>query len=132
MKYLVLPLALIATGCAMTPAEQQRQAAADAKAHDEMTQQLAGLTPREPVMCINQRDIDSVKTYPGAILYKASPNRIYKSDVPPGCRASFDDVIVTRTTTAQYCSGDIVRMVDRNTGMLTGSCGLGEFTPYTK
>ncbi|MBR0553443.1 hypothetical protein [Stakelama marina] len=132
MKYLVLPLALVATGCALTPAQQQQQAAADAKQHAEMSKQLAGLTPGKPISCIRMRSVQHVKTYPGTILFKVSSSRIYRNDVSMGCNASRDDVLVTRTTMAQYCAGDIVQLQDRNTGMMTGSCGLGEFIPYTK
>jgi len=63
---------------------------------------LAGRTPGAPVSCISLTDIRSSR------------------------------IIDTRTTTTSLCRGDIIRVIDPPNPMTFGSCGLGEFVPYTK
>jgi hypothetical protein len=38
---------------------------------------------------------------------------------------------VTRSSGSGLCRGDIARVADVSTGMIVGSCAVGDFIPYT-
>jgi hypothetical protein len=38
--------------------------------------------------------------------------------------------MIVKTFGSQYCRGDQAQSADLQSGMLTGSCALGDFTPY--
>ena len=126
----LLPLTTLAAaiaGCTPTPAQQARieQAAA-----------LRGLTPGKPTQCIGQYTTRQVNAYGPTIVYTISPRLKFVSQTAGGCEGigqrSRNDILVTRTTTGQLCSGDIAQTVDRTSGFFTGSCSFGAFVPYRK
>ena len=39
--------------------------------------------------------------------------------------------LVTRSSGSGLCRGDIARVADVSTGMIVGSCAVGDFIPYT-
>ncbi|WNO53253.1 hypothetical protein [Stakelama saccharophila] len=129
-----LPFLTILAGCAMSPADQERQAAADASARAQIASKLQGLEPGEPVSCISRTQVRQADLLRGTILYHASGDLIYRNDLGRGC-GNFDfdnDVLQTRSTINQICAGDIFTTVSRADGHFTGSCSFGKFTPYRR
>lgn len=93
---------------------------------------LRGSVPVERLTCI--RTIDAIEpTGAGAtILFRAGRRDYYRNDTDGGCRnlARGDRITTERVTGDRLCSGDVVRTSDRTSGVLTGSCTLGEFIRY--
>ena len=128
----VLPMMLLLSGCSMAMHDDSQQKFS-AKQRAEMEKTLAGLIPGKPTSCVSVSMVQNIDTYPNTMLFKFNRNRVYRNDLSGGCPgASFGEFPVFQVHGSQYCSGDIVNFRDSSTGMLTGSCALGEFTPYTK
>ena len=68
-----------------------------------------------------------------AIIYELSSKRWLVNFPAGGCSALRPDrVLVTRTPSDELCRGDIARIIDPPTPIEYGSCGLGDFVPYTR
>lgn len=94
---------------------------------------LGGKVAGEPVSCIQGRNsIDTIRVSDSVLLYRVSGRLVYKNDLRSSCPglARDNDVIVSRTTGSGPCRGDIIRLVDRTSGISGSSCSLGNFTPY--
>ncbi|MEK9211418.1 hypothetical protein [Sphingomonas sp. 2378] len=135
----LLPLTTMAAaiaGCTPTPAQQARIEQAAATNRADLTAALRGLTPGKPTQCIGQYTTRQVNAYGPTIVYTISPRLKFVSQTAGGCEGigqrSRNDILVTRTTTGQLCSGDIAQTVDRTSGFFTGSCSFGAFVPYRK
>jgi hypothetical protein len=57
---------------------------------------------------------------------------VYQNNLRSACSglARDDDIMVSEQFGSQKCKGDIIRLVDRTTGMTGGVCSLGDFVPY--
>lgn len=99
-----------------------------------LEQRLDGLTAGKPVSCISMRDVQQVKGYGKTLLYIQGRNKVWRTETNGGCEGigRRDDLMVTRTVSAQYCRGDMIETRDRTGGFMTGVCSVGDFTPYTK
>ncbi len=128
IRYAVFALALTVASAA--PASQQ--SATMQKQQDALARTLAGLNPGKPVSCISQRGIDNVQAYGNVLVYSHGRAQKWRNDTGGGCSHMGQDVMVSRSTMPEYCSGDIIETHDQSTGMPTGSCSLGEFVPYGK
>ena len=95
---------------------------------------LTGLTPGRPTSCINPANPTlNTHVYGKTILYSAGPNRIWRSETGGGCEgAAHGDIIVQVEHEGRPCSGDILRTIEQSSRIPTGSCSLGQFTPYAK
>lgn len=93
---------------------------------------LRGLAPVERLTCI--RTIDAIEPTGAAttILFRAGRRDYYRNDTDGGCRnlARGDRITTERVTGDRLCNGDVVRTSDRTSGVLTGSCTLGDFIRY--
>lgn len=95
---------------------------------------LEGRVAGKPVPCINLRGSDSSEIIDGtAIVYKGPGGRYYVNR-PRGGADSLrrDDVLVTKTVTAQLCNTDVVTLVDSLSRFQRGFVNLGDFVPYSK
>ena len=94
---------------------------------------VAGKTPGKPVSCIDTRFTrPSLSAYGDKLIYRVSRKLVYVSETNGGCQGvGLNDVLVTRQYQTRLCRGDIAQTVDRQTGIGTGGCALGSFTPYT-
>ena len=122
---------VLLAGCAPSAAQRQRIAERDARTQARLETRLAGYTPGKPQNCLDTTLAQDTERFGSTILYK-NGNTIYRNDTIGGCDFDRDSVIVTKTFSSQLCSGDIVRLVDRTSHMLDGSCGFGSFVPYRK
>ena len=98
----------------------------------QLAKLLAGRVAGKPVSCISFADQQDMQVIDktaivfgfGAVLYVNRPKN-------PGDLDS-DKVLVTRSTTGELCSVDIVNLRDRTDRMPAGFISLGEFVPYTR
>ena len=129
-RYL-LPAALLLTGGAalsadrgpapLSPREQVR--------YDRL---LNGLVAGTPQPCINPRDVTETARFGDRIVYSAGSRRRWVTDTGGGCFGlSRGDAIISRSTTGDYCRGDILQTVDLPSHTPSGSCSYGSFVPYT-
>lgn len=133
MRHLLLAsLALIACGGASPPPETPNRQSQLNEA--KLTRALHGLTPGEPVSCIAQfRGRYSTEVIGDVILYKVNRRLVYRNDTRGGCDSrNAGNALVSQNFESRICRGLIVRSVDLYTGIESGSCSLGTFTPYTK
>lgn len=98
----------------------------------EYARLLAGKTAEKPVDCIDTRfNRPSLSAYDGKLVYKVSNKLVYVSDTAGGCQAvARGDTLVTNQFQQRLCRGDLARTVDLRTGINSGSCAIGPFTPY--
>ena len=95
---------------------------------------LAGRIAGKPQSCISLRDARSSQIVDEtAIIYEISRKR-WMVNFPAGGCASLrpNRALVTVTPSTQQCRGDIARVIDPPAPIEYGSCGLGDFVPYTR
>lgn len=138
--YLV-PALLAAGALAAGAAARQNDARQPMTTPEEqaaIARELKGLVPGPAANCLPSAITRSASSevYGPTIIYRASSGLKYRSDANTRCGRQGGnrqwDILVTNTPIGQTCSGDPVRLIDRNTGMLTGVCALGEFVPYRR
>lgn len=130
----LVALTVALAACTPTPAQQARIRQVAATNEADLAATLRGLTAGKPTQCIGQYTTRQVNAYGPTIVYTISPRLKFVSQTAGGCEGigqrSRGDILVTRTTTGQLCSGDIAQTVDRASGFFTGSCSFGAFVPY--
>jgi len=130
IRHAVIALGLAAALAAPASSEQNRHRQTD---QERLNKALAGLVPGKPVHCLPHYRTTETRTFENTILYVAGRNKLWRNDPSGGCMGlKHDDILVTRSTTSEYCSGDIVETHSRTGGFITGSCALGDFVPYTR
>lgn len=100
-----------------------------------LDKELKGRTPGKPVSCVNSsRSEGFVRISDSIVLYPGSGGTVYQNNLRSRCPglARDSDVMVIETFGSSYCSGDLIRLVDRSSGIQGPVCSLGEFTPYRK
>ncbi|MFA5988290.1 MAG: hypothetical protein WC803_01625 [Sphingomonas sp.] len=128
----IVSLALLA-GCSLSPHDQAKLAAKEANSAQKIAARLEGLVPGKPMDCLDTHRLGTAERFGNTILYVASRKLIYRNDTSGGCFGlERGDAIVTSTTQPSLCRGDIIRTVDFQSGIQSGSCSFGEFIPYTK
>lgn len=129
MIRIAVPLLLLATAATGVAAVQQAPQTDQAK----IARALNGLQPGTPMRCVRSDQVNEVRGFEGEILYVAGRDKIWRNKTVGSCSGlARGDIIVTKTFGREYCSGDIVQTRAPVGGMITGSCSLGEFVPYTK
>jgi hypothetical protein len=131
MNLRVSALALIAACSACTSSDVSEPRSA--RAETELTRALAGKVAGAPVKCLPSfRTNDMTIIDDNTILFREGRRRVYRNDPPGGCspmgRGGY--ALVTHSLAGEMCRGDIVRVVDLSSQMMTGSCSLGDFVPY--
>lgn len=100
-----------------------------------LTRELEGKVAGAPVNCISDFNADDmVRVSDNILLYRVSGRLVYKNTLRSSCRglARDTDIVVTEQFGGQKCRGDLVRLVDRTSGIPGPVCSLGEFVPYRK
>jgi hypothetical protein len=117
---------------ACTTAPQQT-ASAEGEAHFQRL--IAGKAAGPAVSCISRMRADNMTVIDDDRVAFRDGNRVYLNDFRgQGCSGAGSGfyTLVTRSSGAQLCSGDIAELVDARTGMLRSACILGDFTPYMR
>ena len=134
MRHLLLAVPVIAAvGCAPlenSPARIQLQA----REASRLNEALAGFSPGKPVSCLPNRDVRGPEAYgETTLLFRINRNLMYRTETRGTCRGiAHGDALITRQFSSQLCAGDLAYSTDLRTGFQSGSCALGEFTPYTR
>ncbi len=129
MSALTFPLLVIA-GCgeidrAPVPLTEKQSAL--------FMKQLDGKVAGKPVNCISDFNTQNmIRVSDDILLYRVSGRLVYRNNLRSSCSglARDDDIIVTEQFGGQKCRGDLLRLVDRTSGIPGGVCSLGEFIPY--
>jgi hypothetical protein len=98
-----------------------------------LTTELNGKVAGEPVNCINDfNGTNIIRVSDNILLYRVSGRLVYQNNLRSTCSglARDNDIIVSEQFGSQKCKGDIIRLVDRTSGISGGVCSLGEFVPY--
>ncbi len=124
----------VATVTALFEATSPLSAAEGFRESSRVGRALAGRVAGEPVSCINPSTIRSTTIVPGlGIVYHARGGKIYLNQPVSGQSSLNDwDVLVTEIRGGSICNGEVVKLIDPSTHMLTGLIFLGKFVPYTK
>jgi len=80
--------------------------------------------------CLSARRIDKIDPVDrNAWLVTMRSGPDYVTRVSSGCRSATSNFtyLSYQLRGSQLCRGEIIRVVDRGSNMLAGSCGLGEF-----
>ena len=132
MRPLPILAALVIAGAALPAASQD---AVPLTMSPKLEKQLAGRTPGKPVSCISLSQVrggSSTFANPDTIVYRASSRLSYVNQPAGGCNLRSDPIIMSRTPSTQLCRGDIITVLDRSSRIPVGSCGLGDFVPFTR
>lgn len=105
------------------------------KQTERLEKELAGKVAGAPVKCISDFNAtNTIRISDDVLLYRVSRNLVYKNNLRSTCPglARDNDIIVSEQYGSQKCRGDIVKLVDRTSGIPGPICSLGEFVPYRK
>lgn len=132
MIRLAVPLLILATGAGAAAASGEQRRPDPAMARVERS--LTGLKAGAPRNCVRRDEITEIQTAQDVILYIGGRDRLYRNAVTGHCAGlKRGDMVVSLNADArEYCRGDIIQTRERTGGGFTGSCALGQFTPYTK
>ena len=100
-----------------------------------LAKQLKGKIAGEPLRCISDFNANNViRVSDDMLLYRVSGNLVYQNNLRGTCNglASDRDIMVTEQFGGQKCKGDLIRLVDRVSGIQGGFCSLGDFVPNRK
>lgn len=128
---LILPLTLLAA-CGEVDSTPKPLTEKQSQLLDK---ELAGKVAGKPVTCISDfNGTNVIRISDDILLYRASGNLVYKNKLRSSCPglARDSDIIVSEQFGSQKCRGDLLRLVDRVSGMTGPVCSLGEFVPYRK
>ncbi|WP_066800916.1 hypothetical protein [Sphingomonas soli] len=124
-----VPLLVLATAATGAASEQKVPLSDEAK----IALELKGLTPGKPQNCVRSDRITETRGFEKEILFIEGRNKVWRNTTRGTCSGlKRDDIPVFRTFGRQYCASDTVHTRSRTGGMMTGSCSLGEFVPYTE
>ncbi len=98
-----------------------------------LMKELKGKVAGKPVKCISDLNTtNTIRVSDNILLYRVSGRLVYQNTLRSACSglARDDDIMLSEQFGSQKCNGDIIRRVDRTTGMTGGVCSLGDFVPY--
>lgn len=94
--------------------------------------ELAGRTAGPPQTCVSLRQGESLRVSDNnqhVLIY--GNGRTMFANYLGQCRIDRNDLLVTLPSAGSYCRGDIVKTVDRSSGIPGSACILGNFVPYS-
>lgn len=130
-----LALSASLSGCANGPRDAQREPLT-AEQSQELAKLVEGRVAQTPVSCLppGMRSASNVRISENTLAYRQGAGDVYVNNLRTPCPGLDNnwDIIVTEQFQGRACSGDIIRLVDRTSGIFGGSCVLGDFTPYKR
>lgn len=134
MKKFILSLALLplAACAANDAAPEPRLTERETR---ELERLIDGKVAGEPVSCVTSYDSSKLRSIgDNTMVYVANKNLVYLNRLAGACHgiARGDALVMTRHDSTQYCRGDIARVLNLPSGMMAGSCVLGDFVPYRR
>ena len=130
---LAITASIALAGCAYGDADTAPAPIRDKEAKI-LAKELKGKVAGEPRNCINSRGVDAIRISDDTLLYRESGRLVYQNKLRGPCHGLTrgDDILVTESFSGQLCRGDLIRLVDRTSGIQGPVCSLGEFVPYRK
>ena len=132
----ILILTLSATGAAScAPMADSVPTPLTDKQAKLLSNELDGKVAGAPVNCIsNFQGTNTIRVSDNILLYRVSGRLVYQNNLHGSCPglARDSDIIVTETFGSSYCKGDLIKLVDRSSGIQGPVCSLGQFVPYKK
>ena len=97
-----------------------------------MEKALEGKVAGEKMACINRgRHTNLTVISNNVLLYRVNKRLIYKTELIGSCNGlTYGDTMIVRSFGSQLCRGDMTMTANLLTGMASGACALGDFTPY--
>lgn len=100
---------------------------------EQLAKMLEGRVAGKPVDCISMPQVSSSRVIDKTAIVYDSGRTLYVQRPKVGAESlDDDDVLVTRLTSSQLCSIDVVQLHQRTGGFWRGFVGLDKFVPYTK
>ena len=129
MRLMMIPIAAVALSACQTASEPASRLAEDQQAYDKA---LAGKTAGASSNCLpTYRSQDMTVIDEGTILFRDG-RTVWVNNTLGRCsnlgRSGY--AMVTKSFGSQLCRGDIATVTDTQSGMMVGSCSIGEFVPY--
>ncbi len=100
-----------------------------------LSKELDGKIAGSPVNCIStSQSNNTIRISDDILLYRVSGRLVYQNNLRGSCPglSRDSDIIVTEVFGSSYCTGDLIRLVDRSSGIQGPVCSLGQFVPYKK
>ncbi|WP_420606932.1 DUF6491 family protein [Novosphingopyxis sp.] len=123
------------TACAYGPRDTQR-AALTPEQSTKLAALIDGKVARKSINCLppGLSSASNIRISDDVLVYRQGRGTVYVNNLRSSCPglARDWDIIVTEKLQSTSCSGDIIRLIDRTSGIYGGSCVLGEFTPYAR
>lgn len=134
MRKILMPL-IVAAALTMTSsvAADKTPAPLTEKQAKLADRYLKGKVAGKPISCIGYRpDGSTIGISDDILLYRISSSLVYQNQLRTSCYGLADDrnILIIRSFGNGRCSGDFITLVDRYSGISSGSCTLGEFVPY--
>jgi len=121
----------IAAAVAATSAPLAAETRAE-RGEARLAEMIEGRTAGESRSCISAMNSNRIQVIENVGVVYEGGDTVWVARVSdPRQLDSFDVPIIERTG-SQLCRTDVVRTVDRSSGMFTGVVFLGEFVPYTR
>lgn len=131
----ILACTPIAFGLAAALAASSTPLAAETRAERgeaRLAEMIEGRTAGEPRSCITAFNSDRLHVIEHVgIVYEGGQTVWVARASQPRDLGSFDVPVIERQG-SQLCTTDIIRTIDRSSGMETGSVFLDDFVPYTR
>ncbi len=99
---------------------------------EKLAKLLEGRVAGEPERCLPYSASSDLKVIDRTALVYGRGTTIWVNRPSNADSLDDDDVLVRSSHTAQVCSLDLVKLVERNSFMQVGTVGLNEFVPYRK
>lgn len=132
MRGMLIVLPILLAACTTSSMAEDNPPKLTEKQKAALDKALEGRVAGKPQSCISltqRADLQVISD--DLLLYKAG-RTVYVNRVLGSCNGlSFGGTLVTHVWGSQICRGDIARVANLSAGMLTGSCALGDFIPYT-
>lgn len=132
-RLLLVPLTLLAAGCAAYAGGQDYAGADPAETQAKIDQAVSGRVAGAPVKCVPNRDVESKTSLANDLmLFRVRGNVVYLNQTNGPCNLKPWAAWKRQTISPNLCEGEIIDVFDPRSGVPLGSCSLGEFTPYTR
>jgi len=130
-------LAAVLAGCSANPTSAPTPPAQNYEREQHLAQWLNGLAPSGPrqdcLASYHQKEMTIVDN--STILFRDSPGHVWVQKTQSACSPLAGPgpyALLTRSTMSSLCSGDIAQVVETGSGMIVGSCVIGQFQPYSR
>ncbi len=136
MKWIIgsITPALMLAGCAASDVERSPVPLTEKQAK-LLDKELAGKVAGKPQNCISNTGSENfIRISDDMMLMRSTGRVVYQNKLRSTCPglARDHDYLLIKVYGGQYCRGDIIRLVDRFSGIAGPACSLGEFIPYRK